>query len=128
MSKKRPIIIEFIGGVSFLGALLSIVVLLFPNLLKQLGLNSITAPSFSVGIMQVLLPIILLIASYGFLRLKIWGYWLMVIYSMFFLIVFIIGLIQNEPLFASQNFIGTFITLIFLLPTKRYFNKKIITS
>ena len=127
MSKKRPIIIEFIGGISFLGALLSIVVLLFPNFSKQLEFNAIPVPNFSVGIMQVVLPIILLIASYGFLRLKIWGYWLMVIYSMFFLIVFIIGLIQNKPLFGSQNFIGTFITLIFLLPTKRYFNKKIVT-
>lgn len=64
MSKKRPVIIEFIGGIAFLGALLSIVVVLFP--------------SFSN---------------------------------------------QYKPLFVSQNFIGTFITLIFLLPTKRYFNK-----
>ncbi|MBW9159470.1 hypothetical protein [Clostridium tagluense] len=123
MSKKRPVIIEFIGGIAFLGALVSIVIVLFPNFSKQLGFDAIPVSNFSVGIMQVVLPIILLIASYGFLRLKIWGYWLMVIYSMFFLIVFIIGLIQNKPLFASQNFIGTFITLMFLLPTKRYFNK-----
>ncbi len=131
MNKNRPFIITLIGDISFLGALLSIVIALFPNFLKfsnstqQSGIYLIPIPFFSQGITQILLPIILLIASYGFLKLKTWGYLLMIMYTIFFLIVSIIWSLQNKQLFFSQNIIETFIQLIFILPTGKYFYKKI---
>lgn len=130
MNKNRPFIITLIGYISFLGALLSIVISLFPNFLKfsntsqQSGFHVIPLPFFSHGITQILLPIILLIASYGFLKLKTWGYWLMIIHIMFFLIVYIIWCKQNNQLFLSQNFMMTFIELAFILPTRKYFGKR----
>ena len=115
MNKNRPFIITLIGDISFFGALLSIVISLFPDFFKfsnssqQSGFHVIPLPFFSHGITQILLPIILLIAAYGFLRLKRWGYWLMIIYTMFFLIVSIIWCQQDRQLFLSQNIIITFI-------------------
>ncbi|MGH4121415.1 MAG: hypothetical protein ACREV6_00455 [Clostridium sp.] len=128
MNKNRPFIITLIGDISFLGALLSIVISLFPSFSERFGISIIPLPLFSAGIMQVLLPIILLIASYGFLRLKRWGYWLMIIYSIFYLVVYIIWCQQNKQLFLSQNVIMTFIELVFILSTRKYFSKKIFIS
>lgn len=128
MIKNRPYIITFIGDISFLGALLSIIVSLVPNFSQRFGFHVIPLPFFSDGITQVLMPIILLIAAYGFLKLKRWGYWLMIIYTMCFLMVHIIWYQQNKQLVVSQNFILTFIQLIFILPTRKYFYKKLSIS
>ncbi|MBU3144693.1 hypothetical protein [Clostridium sp. CF012] len=128
MNKNRPFIITFIGDISFLGALLSILIVLLPNFSERFGFYVIPLPIFSEGITQILLPIILLIASYGFLRLKRWGYCLMIIYTMFILIVSIIWCLQNKQLFFSQNIIMTFIQLIFIVPTRKYFSKKVSIS
>ncbi|MCY6485445.1 hypothetical protein OW763_14015 [Clostridium aestuarii] len=125
MSKNRPFIITFIGDISFLSALLSILLsiasLLSPGFLERHNFSTIPLPIFSHHIMQILLYIILLIASYGFLKLKIWGYWLMITYNTFFLLVNIIWGLQNKQPFISTNVMMTFIELIFILPTKKYF-------
>ncbi|MCY6354803.1 hypothetical protein [Clostridium sp. ZS2-4] len=124
MSEKRPLIITFIGDINVLIALLSTllsIASLFPGFLELLGFSTIPLPIFSYDIMQLLLSIILLIASYGFLKLKRWGYWTMITYSIFFLLVYIIWCLQNKQLFLSTNFMLTFIELIFILPTKKYF-------
>ncbi|KAJ49223.1 hypothetical protein BD780_000890 [Clostridium tetanomorphum] len=128
MNKNRPFIITFIGDVSFLGALLSILIALLPSFAERLEVSVIPVPFFSEGITQVLLPIILLIASYGFLKLKRWGYWLMTTYTIFFLLVNIIWYLQNKHSFHSPNFILKFIELIFILPTKKYFYEEKISS
>lgn len=125
MNKKRPLLITFIGDISFLLSLLSIIVGLFPHFLTQIGFYIIPLPAFPGSIIMILLPIILLIASVGFLRLKRWGYWLMVIYNIFFLALNIILWQQNIQLFLPQNFLITIIELIFIIPTKKYFDKEI---
>lgn len=122
MSEKRPFIITLIGDISFLGALLSIISLLFPSFLKQFGLYIMPLPIFSDITIQILLSITLLIASYGFLKLRIWGYWLLIIYDISFLIANIIFYHQNKLLF--QNVVLIFIELIFIVPTLKYFSKK----
>lgn len=125
MSEKKPGIIILIGYLGFLGAFLSIVSL-FEKFLERFGFHFtvITLPIFSNDIVQVLLTIILLITSYGYLKLKIWGYWLMVINSIFFLVVNIILFQQSDQLFLYQNLITTVIELVFIVPTRKYFVKK----
>ena len=125
MSEKRPAIIILIGYIGVLGALLSMVSLL-PKFLQPFGshFTVILLPIFSNDIVQVLLTIILLISSYGYLKLKIWGYWLMVINIIFFLVVNIISFQQSDQLFLCQNLITTVIELVFIVPTRRYFVKK----
>ena len=127
MNEKRPFIITFIGDLYFLGGLLSILALLFPNFLKPFGFYDMLSSTFLIYIMKMLLPIIVLIMSYGYLKLKWWGYWLMVIYNMVFLIIGIISLVQPNQLLFPQNILSTFIELIFILPTKKYFDKKFTT-
>lgn len=127
MNENRPFIVTFIGDLYFLGGLLSIVAILFPNLLKRFGFYVMPSTTFLIAVVRILLPIIALLISYGYLKLKRWGYFLMVIYNMSFLIAGIISLAQHKPLFFSQNIIATLIQLIFILPTRKYFVKEIIT-
>jgi peptidoglycan/LPS O-acetylase OafA/YrhL len=123
MNEKRPLIITFIGYTYVLGALVSILSL-FPKFLERFGVYVVQLPIPSESIM---IPIILLI-SYGYLRLKRWGYWLMVIYNIFFLVVCIIIYQQSEQLFPFQKAMVTFIALVFILSTKKYFGKNIFSS
>lgn len=124
MSEKRPFIVTLIGDLSFLGALLSLISSLFPSFLKQFGLYVMPLPIFSDATTQVLLPLILLIAAYGFLKLKIWGYCLMILYNVFILTINIIWYCQTKHIL--QNVILIFIELVFIFPTLKYFSKKII--
>lgn len=127
MKERRPLIITFIGYTYILGASVSILSL-FPKLLERFGVYVIELPILSNSIMQVLMPIILLIISYGYLRLKRWGYWLMIIDNIFFLVVYIIIYQQSKELFPFQKAIITFIALVFIFPTKKYFGKNIFSS
>lgn len=125
MNEKRPYIVTFIGDISLLVASLSIVIALFPYFSAKFGFQLIPIPIFSEGITSILLPTIFLIASCGFLRLKKWGYWLMVLYNVFFLVVNIIWCFQNKQ---PTGYIFTIIELIFIIPTRNYFYKKISSS
>lgn len=125
MNEKRPYIVTFIGDISLLAAVLSILVILFPDILGKYGFGMVPIPIFSEGVMSILLSIILLMASLGFLRMKKWGYWLIVIYYTFFLVVNIIWFLQNKQPNLSTNFVFMAIELIFIIPTRNYFYKKI---
>ena len=89
----------------------------------RFGIHIRSIPIYSEGITRVLLPIIFLIASYGFLRLKSWGYWLMIVCNMSFLSVDIVWWLQNRQQHISMNFMSTIIEIIFIIPTIKYFNK-----
>ncbi|WDU83058.1 hypothetical protein [Caloramator sp. Dgby_cultured_2] len=56
---------------------------LIPGFLERFNFTVIQLPIFINSITRALLSLILLIASYGFLKLKRWGYWLMIIYDFF---------------------------------------------
>jgi hypothetical protein len=119
LSEKRPWIVTFIGDMNMLFALVSIASL-FPGFLEGFGFYTIQSYVLSNTVIKLLLSITLLIASYGFLKLKKWGYWLMVNYNIFFLIVYICCLRNKQP-YLSTNIMTTVIELIFVLPTKKYF-------
>lgn len=130
MTKNRPFIITFLGDLSVLSALLFVI----PIFTKHYGYFMSPLPYFS-KITSIVLPIslsiLVLIASIGFLRLKKWGYWLLVSYNAFFLIMYIIWSIQvwnisiqNEMVALYTCIITRVILLIFIVPTKNYFYKK----
>jgi hypothetical protein len=121
MTKNRPLIITYLGYLSILSALLSII----PIFTKNYGYFTSPLPYFP-EIISILLSILLLIASIGFLRLKKWGYWLLVSYNAFFLIVYIIWSIQiwsiqNEMVTLFTYLMTKVISLIFIIPTMNYF-------
>ena len=124
MSEERPFIVTFIGDCAFLGALLSIISL-FPNFSERFGIEFRILPVIPDGILRALIPIALLIISYGYLKLKRWGYWLMVAINIFFLVAFVIFSLQNEQQFFYQSIILEIISLIFILPTGKYFKNNV---
>lgn len=126
MSEKRPFIVTFIGDINVLFASLSIASL-FPGFIESFGFSTIPSPFFSNTIIPILLSIILLIVAYGFLKLKRWGYWLMITYNIFFLAVYIWS-IKNKQTYISTNIMMTVIELIFVLPTKKYFYEENLPS
>lgn len=133
MSEKRPFIITFIGDGCVLSAFL-LILSLFSNFTERIGIYSAPLPTFlkvpfiSEVIMKVLISMSLLIISYGYFRLKIWGYWLMVSINVYFLVGWIISLQQSDQQSFYQNPIATMIGLIFILPTIKYFGKKTFAS
>lgn len=120
MSKDRPFIITFIGDGCILVAFL-LILSLFPDykLVEPLP-NYLKVPILSDYIMTVLISIIILITSYGYLRLKRWSYWLMVSVNLYFLVGWIIS--------YKQIPIIVIIELAFSLPTIKYFGKKTVES
>ena len=112
MSKDRPFIITFIGDGCILSAFLSILSLFtgiepLPNYLNI---------PLSNYILQILIAIIFLTVSFGYLRIKRWGYWLMLSVNLYFLAGWAIS--------YKQIPLGPIIGLIFMLPTIKYFGEK----
>jgi len=66
--------------------------------------------------MTGLIAIVILVTAYGYLKLKIWGYWLMASVNLYFLVGWIIS--------YKQIPIPVIIDLIFFLPTIKYFSEK----
>ena len=112
MSKDRPFIITFIGDGYILSAFL-LILSLFTDYIEPLP-NYLRVP-LSDKILNALIIIILLIASYEYLKLKRWGYWLVVSVELYYLVGWIISYKQIPII----NIIG----LIFILPTIKYFGK-----
>lgn len=122
VSSERPMIVTFIGDMNILGAVF-LIISLFPSFMNKLGIYFEVYPIYSDRIVRILFSIVLLIISYGYLKLKAWGYRMMVISNILSLAVAIF-LYQKGQHMYSASLIPTFFSLIFILPTKEYFMKK----
>jgi len=127
MSQKRPYIITLLGDYNSLGAIL--LILSFFPFMKLLGIYVIipgylNIPYIPAEITKVLLAIIIIIISYGYLKLKKWGYWLIIGENLLHIVGWFITY-QNikQPYFVSSP-ITSFIELIFIVPTIKYFYNK----
>ena len=126
MKVQRPILVTFIGDLNLIGAFLMIVSF-FPTakFIEQFGILVIPISNFLDGTIRILSFISLLTISYGYFRLKRWGYWAMITYNLFFLVVsmiFILTQIKNS--YNTQGFIQSLLGLIITFPSKRYFIKE----
>ena len=127
MKQKRPYIITLFGDYNTLGAI--ILILSFFPVIKRLPitvilpeyLNNIPIPDY---ITKGILAVIILAASYGYLGLKKWGYWLIVSENLFFLAAWFLSYVYNKPHLLAPSPILTIIELIFIVPTVKYFYKK----
>ena len=126
MKEKRPILVTYIVDLNFLNVIL-LILSLFPKLTKLFGIITPTPTFFNVTI-KVFVILILLIISYGLFRLKRWGYWLMITYNIFFLVVPIIFLLKltGQPVY-NPGYILSILGLTLTLSAKRYFIKEIIS-
>jgi hypothetical protein len=129
MSEKRPVIITFFGDLYVLGAILLIVPLI-PGVSERVGIYPSTLPALlkipflSENVMIVLMSILLLVIAYGFFKLKIWAYWLAVSINVFPVVIWIILYIQNGKHSFYGNPISGIISLVFILPTIKYFSRE----
>lgn len=126
MKEDRPVLVTYIADLNFLNAFLlivSLIVSLFPEFMRQYGVIT-PEPAFFSVLTRIFAIVTLLIISYGLLRLKKWGYRLMVAYNMFYLAVSVINLIRFTE--RSLNFSGLIVSVLglsLILPAKRYFIK-----
>jgi len=80
---------------------LKLIITLFTNATEQYRIAvRFGLPNVQEGIMKVLVSIIFLIMAYGYLKLEKWGYWLMITYTTYFLVVSItLSQQYNQQLF-----------------------------
>lgn len=128
MVEKRPLGITLIGYFYIWGVVV-ILITLFTNVTEQFGIAvRFGVPNVSENIMKVLVSIIFLIIAYGYLKLEKWGYWFMLIYTIYFLVVSINLCQQYNQQYNRQLFYGnviwSIIVLIYTLSKRKYFNKK----
>lgn len=122
---EKPYVVKFLGTLNLLIAILALflsISSLLPEFLQTFrSYTIIQIPFYSNRILSIFIYMFLLITSYGFLKFKRWGYWLTILYYSFFLIAYIIGYLQAKYTFVSMNLIVTFIEIIFIIPTNKYF-------
>ncbi|ACL74577.1 hypothetical protein [Ruminiclostridium cellulolyticum] len=121
MTEKRPIIITIIGDLSILAAMLSIGVTIFPDYFSKLGFHHNTLPIYSNSVMNILLSFVLITAAAGYLNLKKWGYWLMIIYNIFLMLVNVIWRLQNKQIPFTTGIIVLSIVLMNTIRYRKYF-------
>jgi hypothetical protein len=123
MKEKRPILVTYIVDLNFLNAFI-LILSLFPTFMKQFGIIMPT-PTFGNVIIRVLVILILSTISYGLLKLKRWGYLLMLIYNMFFLVLSVISLLKlNIHAYYNPGYLVSILGLSLTLSAKRYFIKE----
>jgi hypothetical protein len=123
VDKKRLIGITLIGYFYILGAI-ALIVTLFTNATQQFGIAvRFGMPSVPENIMRVSVIVVFLLMSYGYLRLQKWGYWFMIIYNVYFLVVSVCLSQQYKNQLFYGNAIFSIVVLIYTLSQRRYFNK-----
>jgi hypothetical protein len=128
MGEKRPLGITLIGCFYVFGALI-LIVTLFMNGTDEFGIAArFGLPNIPEKIMRVLVSIVSLVMASGYLRLEKWGYWVMITYTIYFLVVSIILSQQytEQPFYG--NIIWSSIVLIYTLTKRKYFHKKNFSS
>ncbi|EKQ57741.1 MULTISPECIES: hypothetical protein [Clostridium] len=126
MKLKRPVLVTFIAYLNLLGAFF-IIISFFPiqKLIEQFGILIIPISDLLDGAIRISSALVMLIISYGYFRLKKWGYGLMITYNLFFLVlsmIFIALKIKNS--YNTQGIIQSLVGLIITFPSKRYFIKE----
>lgn len=123
MKVKRPALVTVIGDLNILNTFFVIASFFpTPRFIEQLGFSFIPINNISEVIIRILEIISLLIIAHGFLELKKWGYWLMIYYNLFFLVLSMVFLLSHIKLLGIiPGFIQSLLGLIITFPAKRYF-------
>ncbi|KAB2331586.1 hypothetical protein F7731_18610 [Cytobacillus depressus] len=118
---KRPLGVSFISYFYIFGAVVLIITAIFFNPdANEFGIaDRFGLPNFPEQLFRIILAVVSLIIIYGYIRLKRWGFWLMILYSFGF------GLISNILLFSynQQPFTGNFIWSVIVLIYTFYVRK-----
>ncbi len=106
---KRPFGITLIGYFYIFGA---IILLLTLGVKQDIGINiRFGVPYLPEIAVKIFVALFSIIMAYGYLNLKKWGYWTMIIYS----IIFSIISINQAVIYLSQPFIGNIIFSVIVI-------------
>ena len=124
MGEKRPLGITLIGYFYIFGSII-LIITLFTNATEEYGIAvRFGLPNVPENIMKVLVSIFSLIIAYGYLKLERWGYWFMITYTIYFLVVSInLSQQYNQQLFYG-NVMWSIIVLLYTLSKRKYFIKR----
>lgn len=118
---KRPLGVSLISYLYIFGAVVLIITAIFFNPdANEFGIaDRFGLPNFPEQPFRIILAVVSLIIIYGYIRLKRWGFWLMILYS------FGLGLISYILLFSynQQPFTGNFIWSVIVLIYTFYVRK-----
>ncbi len=120
---ERPLGVSFISYFYIFGAIILIFTAIFfePNadelgLAERFGLEDLPEQLF-----RILLAVFTFIMIYGYMRLKRWGFWMMILYSIGFgFISYILALSLNQQPFIG-NVIWSGIILIYSFSIRKSF-------
>lgn len=118
---KRPLGVSLISSFYIFGAVVLIYTAVFFNP-DEFGIaDRFGLPNFPEHPFSIILAVVSLIIIYGYIRLKRWGFWLMILYSFGFgLLSFILLRSSNQQPFTG-NFIWSVIVLIYTLYVRKSF-------
>lgn len=122
MEMKRPFGITLIGYFYIFGA---IVLLLTLGLKQEIGMNiRFGVPNIPETVVIIFIIAVSLIIAYGYLNLKKWGYFSMIIYSILFLIISLnqVSVYNSQPFICNAIF--SIIVLIYTVIKRNYFHNK----
>lgn len=109
MLAKRPFGITCIGYFYILG---SIVLFLSLGVKQDVAINiRFGIPYLPETAVRVFLALFFIVMAYGYLKLKNWGYWTVIIYSILFLIISL----NQISIYNSQPFIGNAVYSVLVL-------------
>lgn len=122
MKKERPIGVTLIGCFYLFGA---VILLLSLGVKQNFEFNiRFGVPNIPEIIVRLSLVTLSLVMTYGYLKLEKWGYWLMILYSIAFLVISI----NQVSVYNSQPFIGnaifSIIVIVYTFTIRKYFAKK----
>lgn len=122
MEMKRPFGITLIGYFYIFGAILLLLTL---GVKQEIGINiRFGVPNIPDTVVRIFIIAVSFIIAYGYLNLKKWGYFSMIIYSILFLIISL----NQVIVYNSQPFIGnaifSLIVLIYTVIKRNYFHNK----
>jgi len=123
ISMKRPLGITLIGYFYIFGAA---VLLLTLGVKQDLDINlRFGVPFLPETATRVFVAIFSIIMAYGYLNLKKWGYWAMIIYSVIFLIISAHqALLYGDQLFKG-NIIFSMLVILYTYANRHSFNNNI---
>jgi len=110
---KKPIGISVISYFYIFGAIVLLISFVFYNastnsigIAERFGVSNVSEPLF-----RVIVAIITLMLIFGYIRLKKWGFWFMILYSVLFGSISLYLTIQH----SQQPYIGNMIFSFFIL-------------
>lgn len=117
MKDKRPALVSFAVDIAVLNAVFTVLSMI-PGALEKIGVVRFSPITTREIVYDIVYCIVLLTAAYGYSKLKLWGYWLMVALCLFYPVLntFING---REYLFWVA--LAAIYIIILIVPARRYF-------